>query len=249
MATNESGHAKNVANFERLISYCVGYGTNYNPSKSNLKLAALQTQLASCSANIDSVTSSNVNYNNAVNARTQAFQGLRKLCTRIVNSLDATDASPETVKNAKSINIKVQGRGGAKLTKADAGKADLFDENNPVVETVKSISTSQQSYSNLTEHFSRMIAILSAEPTYLPNETPLQVTTLNTQLTTLKNVNTGVINAYTTLSNARLSRNESLYNPTNGLVQVAKEIKMYIKSLYGAQSPEFKQVSAINFTK
>lgn len=249
MATNESGHAKNVANFEQIISYCVGYGANYNPSKANLKLTALQTQLASCSANIDSVTSSNVGYNNAVNARTQAFQGLRKLCTRIVNSLDATDASPETVKNAKSINIKVQGRGGAKLTKADAGKAEQLDENDPVIDIPKTISTSQQSYSNLTEHFSRMIATLSAEPTYLPNESQLQVTTLNTQLTTLKNANTGVINAYTTLSNARLSRNESLYNPINGLVQVAKEIKMYVKSLYGAQSPEFKQVSAINFTK
>lgn len=249
MATNESGHGKNVAHFEQLISYCVGYGANYNPSKANLNITALQAQLASCSANIDSVALSSVGYNNAVNTRTQAFQGLRKLCTRIINGLDATDASPETVKNAKSINIKVQGRGGAKLTKADAGKVETLGENDPVTDTPKTISTSQQSYSNLTDNFSKLIATLSAEPTYLPNENALQVTTLNTMLTTLKNANTGVINAYTTLSNTRLARNESLYNTSNGLVQVAKEVKMYIKSLYGAESPEFKQVSAINFTK
>jgi len=32
-STSETGHAKNVANFEDLISFCTGYGTAYNPSK------------------------------------------------------------------------------------------------------------------------------------------------------------------------------------------------------------------------
>jgi hypothetical protein len=51
-STSETGHAKNVANFETLISFCAGYGATYNPSKANLKVPALQTQLASCKANI-----------------------------------------------------------------------------------------------------------------------------------------------------------------------------------------------------
>ena len=53
-STSETGHAKNVANFETLISFCAGYGATYNPSKANLKVPALQTQLASCKANIAS---------------------------------------------------------------------------------------------------------------------------------------------------------------------------------------------------
>lgn len=39
---SETGHAKNVANLEDLISFCEGYGTTYNPSKSSITLVALK---------------------------------------------------------------------------------------------------------------------------------------------------------------------------------------------------------------
>lgn len=244
-STSETGHAKNVANFENLISFCTGYGATYNPSKANLKTAQLQTQLASCKVNITSVISTSVAFNNAVNARMIAFTGLKKLSTRLVNALDATGATPQTVKDAKTVNAKLQG---AKLTKMEVAKVTTpIDPNAPVVETDKTISSSQQSYTSLVEHFSKMITLLSTEPAYLPNETELKIATLNTQLTTLKNTNTAVINAYTTVSNSRIARNQSLYNITNGLSITAKEVKMYVKSLYGATSPQYKQISALEF--
>lgn len=249
-STSETGHAKNVANFEDLISFCQGYGAAYNPSKNSLKIAQLQTQLTSTKANIASVTSSSVAFNNAVNARMIAFEGLRKLSTRLVNALDVTNATAQLVRDAKTINAKVQG---SKLTKADAGKnsssnaTNAIDPNAPVVETPKTISSSQQSYDSLIEHFSKMITLLSTEPTYVPNENELKIATLNTLLTTLKNTNTAVINAYTTVSNSRIARNQSLYNPVNGLCETAKEVKKYVKSLFGATSPQYKQVSKLEF--
>ena len=39
-STTETGHAKNVANFEDLISFCTGYGASYNPSKAAIAIAA-----------------------------------------------------------------------------------------------------------------------------------------------------------------------------------------------------------------
>ena len=92
-STSETGHPKNVANFENLVSFCVGYGVTFNPSKINLKIPGLQTQLASCKLNIASVTSTSVAFNNAVNARMDAFFGLRKLSTRLLNALDAVATS------------------------------------------------------------------------------------------------------------------------------------------------------------
>lgn len=244
-STSETGHPKNVANFENLVSFVVGFGVTYNPSKVTLKVPALQTQLASCKANIASVTSTSVAFNNTVNARMIAFDGLKKLSTRLLNALDATNASVQLVKDFKTVNAKVQG---SKLTKADSGKtAKLIDPNAPVFETTKTISSSQQSYSSLIEHVATIITILSTEPTYVPNENELKVVTLNTLLTSLKNTNTAVINAYTTVSNARLSRDQSLYNTTNGLCETAKEIKMYVKSLYGATSPQYKLISGLEF--
>jgi hypothetical protein len=108
-----------------------------------LKLPQLQTQLTSVKANVLSVTNNNIAFNNAVNTRMIAFEGLRKLSTRLVNALDVTNASKELVKDAKTVNAKMQG---SKLTKADAGKtAKEVDPNAPVVETPKTISSSQQS--------------------------------------------------------------------------------------------------------
>jgi hypothetical protein len=92
-----------------------------------------------------------------------------------------------------------------------------------------------------------MIAILSTEPSYVPNENELKIATLNTQLTDLKNLNTAIANAYTTVSNARISRNASLYNPTVGICAVAKEVKGYVKSVFGATSPQYKQISGLEF--
>jgi hypothetical protein len=43
-STTETGHAKNVATFEDLMSFCTVYGATYNPSKAALKLPALTTQ-------------------------------------------------------------------------------------------------------------------------------------------------------------------------------------------------------------
>lgn len=244
-STSETGHHKNVSSFESLVSSAQGFGANYNPSKTSLKLPALQTQLASVKANITSVTSTSVAFNNAVNARQIAFFGIQKLSTRLVNALDVTNASDVLVKDAKTVNAKVQG---SKLTKADSGKtAKTIDPNTPVTDTVKTISSSQRSYDSLIEHLSKMIAILSTEPTYLPNENDLKIATLNTLLTNLKNTNTGVINAYTTVSNARIARNLSLYNPTNGLCATAKEVKAYVKSVFGATSPQYKQISGLEF--
>ena len=246
-STSETGHDKNAANFENLISFCVGYGATYNPSKNSLKVPQLQTQSTSCKLNIVSVINSKVAFNNATNARMIAFDGLKKLATRLVNALDVTNATKELVKDAKTVNAKIQG--GGKLTKANAGKKAkiAIDPNAPVVENPKTISTAQLSYSNLIEHFAKLIAILSTEPTYVPNENDLKVVTLNTQLTNLKNVNTAVINAYTTYSNSLIARNLSLYSPANGLCTIAKEVKAYVKSVFGATSPQYKQVSGIEF--
>jgi len=67
-STSETGHAKNVANFEDLISFCTGYGATYNPSKAAIKIAALTTLQTNAQSSIGSVTTSKVAFTNATNA-------------------------------------------------------------------------------------------------------------------------------------------------------------------------------------
>ena len=127
----------------------------------------------------------------------------------------------------------------------------LLTPQNPVplpVADDKQISVSQQSYDSIMESFKKLIDLVSSEPTYKPNEVDLQIATLTTQAADLAAKNTDVVNATTTLSNGRIARNKTLYTPKTGLYDVAQEVKKYVKSVFGATSPEYKQVSKIKFT-
>jgi len=241
-STSETGHAKNVANFEDLISFCTGYGASYNPSKAAIQIASLNTLRTNAQGSITGVNSSKTAFTNATNARQSAFDPLKKLCTKIVNALDATDATDKLVKDAKTINNKIQGkRSGAKPTPPPVGATEATED--------KTISVSQQSYDSLIENFAKLIELVSSEPTYTPNETELQVSTLTTNLGNLKATNTAVINSYTNYSNSRITRNSILYAATSGLVDIAGDVKKYVKSVFGATSPQFKQVSKLEFKK
>lgn len=66
-STNETGHAKNVANFEDLISFCVGYGATYNPVNVNIKVPALQAKRTTALTALQTVKTTKTTFDNAVN--------------------------------------------------------------------------------------------------------------------------------------------------------------------------------------
>ena len=236
-STSEIGHAKNVANFQDLIEFVTAYGATYNPSKNSLKLPQLIALKASADATLADVITKNTNYNNKVNERITAFSGLKSLSTRLVNALQTTDATTETIGNAKTFNRKMQGK------KASSSQTPT-DPNTPAPNT---ISTSQQSYTQQIQHLTGLISVLESEPSYTPNETDLQVATLQTKIADLTAKNTAVATAYASISNSRIARNETLYSSSTGLVETANEVKKYIKSVFGASSPQFAQVKGIQF--
>jgi hypothetical protein len=242
-STTETGHAKSVATYEDLISFCTGYGATYNPSKAALKLPALTTQLTGANAALQAVKTAKTAYDNATNARELAFKPMKPLATKIINALAATEATAQTVDDVKTTNLKIQGRRAVKVEKPDAEALAKG------AEPVKTASTSQQSFDKMIDHFAQLIATLTAEPKYLPNENELKVATLNTMLTDLRAKNTAVIASTTALSNARIARDKALYGETAGMVDTAQDVKQYVKSVFGATSPQYKQVSGLRFNR
>ena len=238
-STSEVGHAKNVANFQDLIEFVTGYGATYNPSKNSLKLPQLVAIKATAETKLTDVISKNTAYNNKVNERMVAFSNLKSLSTRLVNALQTTDATTQTINDAKTFNRKMQGK------KASASQTPT-DPNAPAPKT---ISTSQQSYDQLIQHLAGLKSVLEEESSYTPNETDLQVATIDAKIADLTAKNTAVSTAYTNISNSRISRNETLYTSDNGIFETASEVKKYIKSVFGASSPQYNQVSGIKFSK
>ena len=238
-STSETGHAKNVANFQDLISFVTGYGATYNPTKTILKLPNLITLQATGSSDIGTVVTDNTGYNNKVNERFTEFSTVKGLSTRLVNALEATDASPEKIKDAKGFNRKMQGK-----------RASIISEPiDPKTEAPTTISSSQQSYDQLIQHLAGLNSVLFSEPSYAPNENDLKTATVTAKINTLTTKNNEVSTAYTKISNSRIKRDKTIYGTDTGIVDVASEVKKYVKSLFGATSPEYAQISGIEFKR
>lgn len=239
---NESGHAKNVANLGLFNTFISGYGETYNPTKESLKLTALQEMKAKADASLNVVNNLFADNSNAIAAREVAFESIDKFGTRILNAIKSTDTSEQVDDNAKTLVRKLQGgRAKAKLTEEE--KKTLTEAG----QSTKEISSSQLSFDNRLDNFDKLIQLLISVPQYAPNEEDLKTESLQVFYTNLKALNIRAAETTVALSNARIARNEILYKPLTGIVDTVFDAKTYIKSVFGAQSPQYKQVSALDF--
>lgn len=238
-STTETGHAKNIANFQTLIEFLTGYGSSYNPSKSSLQLPALVALKDSAELALADVLSHNTIYNGKVSERQVAFSGIKIMSTRFVNAIQVSDASEGSIKEAKFHNRKLQGK------RASPPKTPV----NPGETATATISASQQSYDQLIQHLSGLKTVLENEPNYQPHEPELLVDTLVSTITDLQNKNLEVARTYANLSNARIARNKLLYGDEIGICETASDVKKYIKAIFGATSPEFAQIKGLEFVK
>ncbi|MBK7148719.1 MAG: hypothetical protein IPH78_07805 [Bacteroidetes bacterium] len=152
--------------------------------------------------------------------------------------------SKQVKADVKTIARKLQGK--RATPKNDAPAPNPLA---PAEETTKNISASQMSFDQRIENLDKLIQLLAAQPAYIPNEPELAVAGLTATLNTMRTTNTTAVNAYTPVSNARINRNTILYAESTGLVDLAGDVKSYVKSVFGATSPQYKQVSGLKFTK
>ena len=240
----ETGHAKNVANFEAMITTVTTYGTTYNPSIAAIKVAALQVQLSAIKQAADKVNTALANYGNAVAIRDLGYEPLRKLSSRILSALKATDAPQQVIDNAITNHRKLTGtRATAKLGQEEVAALRT------VGKEVKQVSASQQSFDSILDTFDKQVKLLSSIPQYEPNETDLKVVTLENLFTALQTKNTTVWTAKTALDTARMARNKIMYAPETGIIDITKDVKNYVKSLFGLSSSQYKHLSALTFTQ
>ncbi len=191
---------------------------------------------------LETVGSEKTAHNNATNLREVQFKPLAKLCTRIINALDASGASKEMVKDARGFVNKIQGRRAGKKE-----EAPVQDPNNPIVETPNYISVSHTSFDNRIANFQGLIQLLNAASNYQPNEPELSQASLANLLHDLKLVHQAAKQTEVALSNARIERDKILYLDDNCICESALDVKKYIKSIFGANSQQHKQVGKLSF--
>ena len=240
---NETGHIKNIANFENLIIALRSMEDKYNPSATDITIVELQALLVKAKNALEKVRKHEAPYKIAVNNRQQAFDGLNKLVTRVVNAFTASNATEKEIKDFKSLARKITSGKTKTTKKADEQSTDTATNTD---EDTKTKSTSQLSYDNKIANLKSILNYISQVESYKPNEEELKYEKLNDYVNTLPLLNILVNENKSFLTNARIERDQILYTPETGIVARTQKIKAYIKSIYGATAPQYKMISKIS---
>jgi len=181
---SETGHAKNVATFEKLVTNVTGLGEVYNPSKESTQLASLNNLLGTAKAAINDFNAAEAIWKNAVKARELAFNPLSKFITRVNNALKASGSSSLIDETAMTLIRKLQGRRATpKMTDEEKQAAEAEGKE------VKESSSSQMSYDNRLDNFDKLIKLLASVTEYAPNEPKFSVDGLKALNNNLNNKN------------------------------------------------------------
>ncbi|MCY0977653.1 hypothetical protein PGH12_18005 [Chryseobacterium wangxinyae] len=234
---SEVGHAKNVANLQKITQQVNTYSL-YNPPVENISLASLQTLYNNANAKLNEVADKRQANKNAIVARQSAFENLKSTCTSIMNLLEILGLPQGTLDQARSLNRAMQGSSKKTTTPPEEGK-----------EAPRTVSTSRQSYTQQTENFGLLVQLLGTIPNYAPNEADLKLNNLNTYHSSLLSATLVIDQTESELNTRMIERDKMLYAEGTGLYTIAQNVKKYVKSLYGATSPEYTNVSAIKFSE
>ena len=215
-STSEVGHAKNVANLQKLTEQVTVY-TLYNPPVDNLKIPNLQALYTTANTKLTEVEDKRNANKNAITLRQSAFENLKSTCTRIINLLEILGLPQGTLDQAKSLNRLIQGGQKKTTTPPEEGK-----------EIPKTVSTSRQSYTQMAENFGILLQLLGTIPTYNPNEDDLKLANLKTYKNSLVSSTQSVDQTEAELNNKLIERDQLLYADGTGLYSIAQNVKKYV---------------------
>ncbi len=249
-STSEVGHPKNLANIDKVIDLITQFGATYNPTNPQIALAGITTLKGSCTTVATNLTATFITYKNDTNARKTAFEPVDKLVTATLDNVKTLGVNQQTIDDVSSIVKKIHGD--ASNLKANSTTNKTVDPSNdptPVEDPTApaTISTSQQSYDSVLANFYKLIQLLTAIPSYAPNEVNIQIATLNALYTTLSTANLTAITSTNAYYLARNQRNLVFYAPNTGLCDIMKKVKAYTRQVYGSQSAEYRHMAAIKF--
>jgi hypothetical protein len=240
MNTNlSSGHGSNVTNLQLLITDVTGYGNRFDPSNGNIKLAALQaTQTLGLNA-VNAVEIAEPINTKAKAERDNGFKVLSKLSTRINNAFIAAETDKTARAHVRSLVLLIQsGRVNPKdPTPAPPEPVPVALEQAAAKKVATDNASHKMNFGNRLDSLFKLIQFLAIYPAYAPNEADLSITGLS------------ALYYETPLKIARIARGNTLYTPVTGLVYVGQYTKSYIKSVFGAKSPQYLQVSKLKFRK
>jgi hypothetical protein len=215
----------------------------YNPSQESIKVAALNSLLTTAREKLKAADVSRTAYENAINARQPVFRLIPKLASRIVDALQVGGVPRDVIEDAMAIKRRFNGP--AKKLVSSSHQTTLPD-GTVRVEEIYQRRISQLDLASKVENFEKLLNRVSAAPLYQPNEADLKLEALQTFLENLKAMNGKVVSTFMTMKNDMRELNTVL---SEGIYERTKTVKVYIRSLFGRGSAEYKEISSFKISK
>lgn len=242
---NETGHAKNVANFAPFTSTCKTFGVRYNPVKVALTTAKMELQLKVAQKMMNDLNRVHSAYTTAVTEREMGFNDLYVLTSGILGALESSDTPKGIIVDAKTVIHKIKGTSRPKKSLSAAAGTNPEGP----VPPAKNHASAKKSFDNRLESLDKLIALLSGNPNYKPNEAELSIAGIKDMQASLIATHNIAEVAYINLSDMRTQRDNLLYLDADNLFDITKAVKSYVRSVFKASSNESKQLTRFKFTR
>jgi hypothetical protein len=238
----ETGHAKNVANFETATIILAGLGALFNPSQALIVLAALQEKLGDAKTELAKVDTAEAARKVKTDEVQAEFEGLNKYVVNIKRTAEVVLNDPAFTADLQSIVNRFT---------SSSRKTGLPDDplTPNIDESRTAVSTSQTSRDNRIAHLADLVALLKTKPAYTPTDNEYKVANIEAKLASLTAKNNAARAAEAALGNAQDDRDRTLYDDETGIIKLVKLIKTQLAVKPGKDSAAYQQINVLEFRK
>lgn len=238
----ETGHTKNVANFETAIIILTALGAGYDPNQPLILLAALQVKLLEFKAALAAVDTKDAEYRIKTDEVQAEFAPLEKYVVNIKRTAEVEVNDAAFTADLQTVVNKFF-PGGRKTGIPD-------DPATPEDESRTPASTSERSRDKLIAHFAEIIALLKTkESLYKTNDEDYKLTAIEAKQAALTASNNAAKQALIAKAGAEDARDNLLYNEETGILKLVKLIKAELSRKPGKNSAAYQQINALIFSK
>lgn len=239
----ETGHNKNVANFETATIILTNVGAQYAPPQPLILLPALQTLLEQAKTALLAVDEAQAAKTIAVDAAQAEFKDLQQYVVNIKRQAEVEVNDPAFTRDIQTFVNKFSPPGRDTGLTDNPATPDIDESKTP-------FSQSQRSRDNQIAHLADISALLKTKAAYVATGTPYATTAIDDKIAALSAANNAANAANAAYGTKLDARDTILYDDeSNNLLARVKLIKAYIALKFGKDSAPYQQIAALEFKR
>lgn len=234
-STFETGHAKNLSNFDEMLVNIRIIGSDFTPPNTQIQGASLTAGFNASRAAQDDLTKKEQLARGPVKDRENLFRQLKRVVMRSVKYYRSCGTELNKVEAAEGLAARI----------LDTSRVRYLADGNP---DPTWRSNSQQSYVMLAENFGRLIEYYKGDTKYNPTSGGIALGDMDAMHADMRTMNTNLAPIVAEVDQARALRNKLMYSES-GIITLTKLVKEYCESLDESHAFTAKTIRRIPFTK